>query len=46
MAQSSRLRMQGEARDRLIFALKQKAEAMVSSANRLWARQQLVEIEE
>ena len=46
LAQSSRLRMQGEARDRLILALKQKAEAMVSSANRLWARQQLVEIEE
>ena len=46
LAQSRKLRMQGEARDKLMLALKQKAEVIVGSANRLWERQQLVEIEE
>ncbi|ERF70155.1 hypothetical protein EPUS_00342 [Endocarpon pusillum Z07020] len=46
LAQSRKLRMQGEARDKLMLALKQKAEVIVGSANRLWGRQQLVEIED
>ena len=46
LAQSSKLRMQGEARAKLMLALAQKAEMMVASANRLWGRQQLLELEE
>lgn len=46
LAQSSKLRTQGEARDRLISALREKAEVIIGSANRLWQRQQLAEIEE
>ena len=46
LAQSRKLRMQGVARDKLMLALKHKAEVMVGSANRLWEKQQLVEIEE
>jgi replicative superfamily II helicase len=46
LAQSSKLRLQGEARERLTSALEKKAEMMIGSASRLWERQQLVEIEE
>lgn len=46
LAQSSRLRMQGESREKLVSALRGKAEVMVASANRLWQRQQLLELEE
>lgn len=46
LAQSRRLRMEGEAREKLMAALGQKAEVMIKSANRLWERQQLVELEE
>jgi replicative superfamily II helicase len=46
LAQSRNLRMQGEARTKLVAVLKQKAEVIIGSANRLWTRQQLVETEE
>jgi hypothetical protein len=35
LAQSRKLQMQGEAREKLMAAWKQKAEAIVGSANRL-----------
>lgn len=46
LAQSRSLRIQGEERERLMLALMGKAEIIVGSANRLWERQQVIEIEE
>jgi hypothetical protein len=46
LAQSQTLRMQGEAQEKLLSALRQKAELIVGSADKLWRRQQLVEMEE
>jgi replicative superfamily II helicase len=46
LAQSSKLRMEGEAREKLMSALKGKAKMVVASANRLCQRQQLLELEE
>ncbi len=45
LAQSRQSRMHGEAREKLMLALEQKAEVIVGSANGLWARQQLLEVE-
>ena len=45
-AQSRKLRLDGEAAEKLKTKLLEKAEIMVSSANRLWERQQLIELEE
>ena len=45
-AQSSKLRLQGEAADRLRRKLLAKAEIIVSSANRLWEKQQVIEFDE
>jgi replicative superfamily II helicase len=46
LAQGQTLRMQGEAREKLLSALRQKAEVIVGSADKLWRREQLVETEE
>ena len=45
-AQSYKLKLQGEARTKLEEKLLAKAEIVVGSANRLWERQMLVELEE
>ena len=44
--QSRKLKLQGEAAEKLKLKLLEKAEIIVSSANRLWEKQQLVELEE
>jgi DNA polymerase theta len=44
--QSRKLKLQGEAAEKLKLKLFEKAEIIISSANRLWERQQLVSIEE
>ena len=44
--QSPKLKLQGEAAEKLKLKLLEKAEIIVSSANRLWEKQQLVELEE
>ena len=44
--QSRKLKLQGEAAEKLRIKLFQKAEIIVSSANRVWEKQQLVELEE
>ena len=44
--QSRKLKLTGEAAEKLKQKLQEKAEIMVSSANRLWEKQQLVELEE
>lgn len=46
LAQSRTLRVDGEAREKLMSKLEQKAAVMVGSASRLWEKQQLIEIEE
>lgn len=45
MAQARR-KVQGEAAEKLRGKLLEKAEVIVSSANRLWQKQQLLELEE
>ena len=46
MAQPRKMRLQGEAADKLREKLLDKAEVIVSSASRIWERQQLAEIDE
>ena len=44
--QSRKLKLQGEAFEKLKLKLLEKAEIIISSANRLWERQQLIELED
>ena len=46
LAQGRKAKVQGEAAEKLRAKLLEKAEVIVGSANRLWEKQQLVELEE
>lgn len=45
-AQGRKAKVQGEAAAKLVAKLMEKAEVVVSSANRLWEKQQLVELDD
>jgi hypothetical protein len=44
--QSRKLKLRGEAAEKLKMKLFEKAEIIISSANRLWEKQQLIELDE